>query len=66
MRVLPKQPIGGRIDRIRPRADGDARRLYERDLVLVRPDLHVAWRGDRLPDRPDRLAHVVTGHAGPW
>ena len=44
-------------------ADGDARRLYERDLVLVRPDLHVAWRGDRLPDRPDRLAHLVTGHA---
>jgi 2-polyprenyl-6-methoxyphenol hydroxylase-like FAD-dependent oxidoreductase len=29
--------------------DANARRLYERDLVLVRPDQHVAWRGDALP-----------------
>jgi 2-polyprenyl-6-methoxyphenol hydroxylase-like FAD-dependent oxidoreductase len=39
-----------------------ARDLYERDLVLVRPDLHVAWRGDRLPDGVERLAAVATGH----
>ena len=25
------------------------REIYERDLVLVRPDQHVAWRGDELP-----------------
>jgi 2-polyprenyl-6-methoxyphenol hydroxylase-like FAD-dependent oxidoreductase len=25
------------------------RDLYEADLALVRPDQHVAWRGDRLP-----------------
>jgi hypothetical protein len=31
-------------------------------LILVRPDLHVAWRGhDRLPD-PGWLAATVTGH----
>ncbi|MNF02339.1 hypothetical protein D3C80_2014720 [compost metagenome] len=24
--------------------------LYERRLLLVRPDQHVCWRGDRLPD----------------
>jgi hypothetical protein len=30
--------------------------LYERKLVLVRPDGHVAWRGDALPD--DALAVV--------
>jgi 2-polyprenyl-6-methoxyphenol hydroxylase-like FAD-dependent oxidoreductase len=29
--------------------DPVARRLYERDLVLIRPDHHVAWRGDEAP-----------------
>jgi 2-polyprenyl-6-methoxyphenol hydroxylase-like FAD-dependent oxidoreductase len=37
-----------------------ARTLYERDLVLVRPDGHVAWRGDVLPDDlADLFAKVV-------
>ncbi len=40
-----------------------ARELYERDLVLVRPDMHVVWRGDRLPDDPRRIAAIATGHA---
>ena len=32
------------------------REIYERDLVLVRPDGHVAWRGDarRKPERDHR------------
>jgi len=38
------------------------RRTYEADYLLVRPDLHVAWRGDALPKDPDRVARVVTGH----
>jgi hypothetical protein len=29
---------------------------------LVRPDVHVVWRGDALPENPDSLAHTVTGH----
>ncbi len=41
-----------------------ARDLYERDLVLVRPDQHVAWRGNRLPTDPDRLTALVTGSDG--
>jgi hypothetical protein len=36
--------------------DEKARRLYERNLVLVRPDQHVAWRGDDVPS--DALAVV--------
>jgi 2-polyprenyl-6-methoxyphenol hydroxylase-like FAD-dependent oxidoreductase len=38
------------------------RQVYGRDLVLVRPDLHVAWRGDTPPDDPARVAATVTGH----
>jgi 2-polyprenyl-6-methoxyphenol hydroxylase-like FAD-dependent oxidoreductase len=38
-----------------------ARDLYERDLVLVRPDLHVVWRGSRVPDDAPRLAAIATG-----
>ncbi len=35
--------------------------LYERRFVLVRPDGHVAWRGDRIPDQPLRLIDIVRG-----
>ena len=38
-----------------------ARALYECDLVLVRPDGHVAWRGDVLPDDVAGLALQVIG-----
>jgi 2-polyprenyl-6-methoxyphenol hydroxylase-like FAD-dependent oxidoreductase len=39
-----------------------ARDVYGFDLVLVRPDLHVVWRGDAAPPDPERLAAVATGH----
>ena len=42
--------------------DGEARAVYGRDLILLRPDLHVAWRGDHSPGDPVRLAAMVTGH----
>ncbi len=42
--------------------DDHARELYGRDLILVRPDLHVAWRSDRPPAEPGRLAALATGH----
>jgi len=38
------------------------RAVYEKKLVLVRPDLHVAWRGDELPADVTGLAARVTGH----
>ena len=34
---------------------------YEKHLVLVRPDGHVAWRGDDLPDDAAKLLRVVSG-----
>ena len=42
--------------------DAIARDLYGFDLILLRPDLHIAWRGNRLPAEPARLAALVTGH----
>jgi hypothetical protein len=37
-------------------------RLYERQLVLVRPDGMVAWRADSLPDDLAALLSTVTGN----
>ena len=45
--------------------DAAARDLYERDLVLVRPDLHVVWRGDRAPAHAARLVAIATGRLSP-
>jgi len=44
-------------------AEGHIAALYARRFVLVRPDGHVAWRGDRVPDDPRRLIDVVRGAA---
>jgi 2-polyprenyl-6-methoxyphenol hydroxylase-like FAD-dependent oxidoreductase len=46
-------------------ASDAARQVYGCDLLLVRPDLHVAWRGNRRPDNPRELARLVTGHSNP-
>jgi 2-polyprenyl-6-methoxyphenol hydroxylase-like FAD-dependent oxidoreductase len=35
--------------------------LYEKPLVLVRPDGHVAWRGDTLPENCLELIDTVRG-----
>jgi len=42
--------------------DDHVRDIYGYDLLLVRPDLHVVWRGNRLPDDPTKLAAIATGH----
>jgi 2-polyprenyl-6-methoxyphenol hydroxylase-like FAD-dependent oxidoreductase len=43
-------------------ADAAARDLCGFDLILLRPDLHVAWRGNRAPEAPAKLAARVSGH----
>jgi 2-polyprenyl-6-methoxyphenol hydroxylase-like FAD-dependent oxidoreductase len=39
-----------------------AREIYGCDLILVRPDLHVVWRGSTAPEEPARVAAIATGH----
>ena len=41
-------------------ADADIRNLYQRDLVLIRPDQHVAWRGNDANDA-DAVMKTVVG-----
>jgi 2-polyprenyl-6-methoxyphenol hydroxylase-like FAD-dependent oxidoreductase len=37
--------------------------VYERSFVLVRPDGHVAWRGDALPPNAEEVIEKVRGAA---
>ena len=50
-------PLAGR----RSGRSGDIAALYERRLVLVRPDGHVAWRADVLPGDAIALVDKVRG-----
>jgi hypothetical protein len=41
--------------------DQPARDIYGFDLLLVRPDLHVVWRGNQAPEDAEAVARVATG-----
>jgi 2-polyprenyl-6-methoxyphenol hydroxylase-like FAD-dependent oxidoreductase len=42
-----------------------ARDIYGRDLILLRPDLHITWRANDAPADPGHLAALVTGRLRP-
>ncbi len=42
--------------------DEAARAVYGYDLMLLRPDLHLVWRGNAPPEDPQTLAAIATGH----
>jgi 2-polyprenyl-6-methoxyphenol hydroxylase-like FAD-dependent oxidoreductase len=44
-------------------ADPEIAKLYEKKLVLVRPDGHVSWRGDQAPSDPLAVIDAVRGAA---
>jgi len=37
------------------------REIYQYDLLLVRPDLHVVWRGNKLQQDAAKIAMIATG-----
>jgi 2-polyprenyl-6-methoxyphenol hydroxylase-like FAD-dependent oxidoreductase len=43
--------------------DEAAREIYGFNFLLVRPDLHIVWRGDRIPKDSAAVAAVATGRA---
>lgn len=45
--------------------DEDARQVWERSLVLVRPDQHVAWRGDAAGPEWNSVLDRICGYAAP-
>jgi FAD-dependent monooxygenase len=53
--------LGVPLNTLRILNDRNAREIYERDLVLVRPDGHVAWRGDKAPGDAAAILERVTG-----
>lgn len=42
--------------------DQVAREIYGFDLILLRPDLHIVWRGNAAPDNAVEIAQIATGH----
>jgi len=55
--------IGAPFSKVAVRSDR-ARDVYGYDWILLRPDLHVVWRGKRMPGDPEGLARMITGHEG--
>jgi 2-polyprenyl-6-methoxyphenol hydroxylase-like FAD-dependent oxidoreductase len=42
--------------------DQIAREIYGFDLILLRPDMHIVWRGNDTPTDAAAVARVATGH----
>ena len=40
---------------------GEGGGVYDRSLVLARPDQHVAWRGNRAPENSRQLVALISG-----
>ena len=42
--------------------DNAVREVYQHDILLLRPDMHIVWRGNRLADDAREIAATATGH----
>jgi hypothetical protein len=57
---MPAAPKDGTLQRAN---HGILSSSWRYDLVLVRPDLHVIWRGNSVPADHRSIAMIATGHA---
>ena len=73
VRLDPDVPVAGLVEAAARRAvpltvlDADApeaRAFYPHNLALVRPDQHIAWRGNQEPAAPLELIDLVRGASG--
>lgn len=47
--------------------DQAPRDIYGFDLILVRPDMHIVWRGNVAPENQEVIAAIAMGHCNaPW
>jgi hypothetical protein len=53
--------VGAAFSVVRPDTK-EAAAVYGNDLLLVRPDLHIAWKAAELPEDPTRLVATITGN----
>ncbi|HEX5213140.1 MAG TPA: FAD-dependent monooxygenase [Pseudolabrys sp.] len=55
--------VFGALLEVREIPDARVRDVYGCDLILLRPDMHIVWRGNHLPENVGKLVAIATGHA---
>ena len=55
------EKIGAPVTEVRIESDR-LRDLYGFDFLILRPDMHVVWRGNDAPQNPQEIASISTGH----
>ena len=55
------EKIGAPVTEIRIESDR-LRDLFGFDFLVLRPDMHVVWRGNDAPQNPQEIASISTGH----
>ena len=58
------EAIGAPVTEVRVESDR-VRDLYGFDFLVLRPDMHVVWRGTQVPRNASELVSVATGHGRP-
>ena len=58
------EATGAPVTEVRVESDR-VRDLYGFDFLVLRPDMHVVWRGTQIPRNASELVSIATGHGRP-